>query len=197
MCFVAAPAAAVAAQAAGTATAAQLAAISAASMTNMMAASMVASGLGMGMQFIGNYQQQKATNASLKYQARINERNAQIAEMEAEFAEDAAKEKQDKHEKQVRQFLGSQRAAMSGSGMVVDEGSFLDVTLDTAEGGALDALAIEHEGDLEAWRARMTAGNYTAQAGLNRASTSSPFMAAAPSLLTGAANMGMNYYKMT
>lgn len=159
-------------------------------------AGMAMSAIGLAMSGVGTYMNQKAQNANLEYQAAINEQNAQIATEEAKEARNAAREKADRHRAGVRQFIGQQRSAASGSGMVVDEGSFLDVTLDTAEGGELDALAILHEGELEAWRKENQATNYRAQAGVNRASTSSPFMSTAPSLLTGAGQMGMNYYRL-
>lgn len=156
-------------------------------------ASLAMSAIGAVMTAYGSYQQQKSANAQAEYQAKLSERNAQVADMEAKYARDTAAEKEKTHRQKVRQFVGRQRAAQSSSGVAVDQGSNLDVTLDTVEGGELDAMAIHHEGEINAWRAGINAGNHRAQAGLYRSGKSSPFMAAAPSMLQGLASVGSGY----
>ena len=80
---------------------------------------------------------------------------------------------------------------------VVDEGSFMDVSLDTVERGTYDALALLEEGDRAAWRAENQAGNFRAQSGLYNASQKDPLLSVGGSLLSGAGEIGKNYYLMT
>ena len=135
---------------------------------------------------------QSVQNRQLKYQAKVAENNAVAAGYEAEYAKEQAQKNAQTHRDQVAKLLGKQRAAMGASGLVADTGSFMDVELDTIGQGKLDELAILHEGDLEAWRAKVGATNERAQATLYRNSTSSPLMAG---LMSGA-QQGLNYYTM-
>jgi hypothetical protein len=86
---------------------------------------------------------------------------------------------------------------MGASGAVVDSGSFLDLTLDTAKQGELDAMALLHEGKMQAWRSRVQGSNFTAQSDLYKSSKTNPFLAAGGTLLEGAGRAGFGYYQMT
>lgn len=141
----------------------------------------------------GAYSQQKSANAQAKFQAKVAENNALAAQYEGEYAKEAAAKAAKEQRQKTAQIIGRQRAAMGASGIVADEGTFLDLTLDSATQGKLDELAILHEGDMEAWKAEITAGNYAAQGELYRSSQSSPMMAAAPALLSGVSK-GIGYY---
>lgn len=149
---------------------------------------------GTAMSAYGMYQGQQAANIQADYQAQIADNNATAARYEGEYAKEAATKAALEQRQKTAAAIGKQRAAMGATGIVADEGTFLDLTLDTAEQGKLDELAILHEGDMQAWQAEIGANNYTAQGELYRASKASPFMAAAPKLLTGASNTGLNYY---
>lgn len=131
-------------------------------------------------------------NKQLKYQAKVAENNAVAAGYEAEYAKEQAQKDAQNHRDQVAKLLGKQRAAMGASGMVADTGSFLDLELDTVSQGKMDELAILHEGDLEAWRAKVGASNQTAQAQLYRNSMGSPLAAG---LMSGI-QQGVGYYSM-
>jgi len=178
---------------AGTASAGLLTGVSAFS-----AMAMVASILGLGMSAAGQMQQQGAANAQAKYQGQVAANNAATAENEAHYAEVTAQRNADSKKREMNTLIGAQRAAEGSSGAVVDSGSFMDVRLDTAERGTMDAMALLQEGDLAAWRARSQAANFTAQSGLyDSASKTSALMPVAGGLLTGAGNIGANWYKMT
>ncbi len=139
----------------------------------------------------------KATNQQADYQAEVAKNNATTAGYESDYARQATELKTAQHRLQVSQMVGKQRAAMGSTGLAVDQGSFMDLTLDTVEQGKLDELAILHEGDKAVWRANIEGGNFTAQSGMYEASKSSPLMAAAPVLMNGASQTGLNYYNMT
>ena len=128
-------------------------------------------------------------------QEKIAENNATVAGYEANEARAATELKVKQHRLQVAQILGKQRAAMGATGVVVDEGTFLDLTLDTVSQGKLDELALMHEGDLDAWRAEVSGSNAAAQSALFRASAPTGGEVAASALMTGAGT-GLGYYSM-
>ena len=72
-------------------------------------------------------------------------------------------------------------------------GSFLDVTMNTAETGARDAMALLQEGDISAWRHEIEAGNYKHQAQSYLASRVSPGSVLAGGLLSAAASTAVSY----
>lgn len=141
-------------------------------------------------------QQRSAANKQATYQAQVSANNAITAGYEADYAREQSDRKVAQQRLQVAQAVGKQRAAMGSTGLAVDQGSFMDLTLDTVEQGKLDELAILHEGDKAVWRSQVEGGNFTAQSGLYASSQSSPFMAAAPGLMSGMAQTGLNYYNL-
>lgn len=151
---------------------------------------------GLGMSALGMSQQSDAANKQAPYQAQVAANNAQTAENEAAYARDTASRNAEAQKRKTLSVIGSQRAAEGASGAVVDSGSFMDVTLDTAERGTLDALALLKEGDLAAWRAENQAVNYQAQSQLYSSSRKDPMMSVGGSLLSGAGEIGKNYYMM-
>lgn len=171
-------------------------------MSEAMAAS-VATGItvassvaGLGLSAYGQYQQTQAQNKQAAYQAEVAANNAQIAENEAAYARATAEKNEEAQKRKTLQVVGAQRAAEGASGAVVDNGSFMDVSLDTVERGTFDAMALLEEGNRAAWRAENQAGNYRAQSQLYSASQKDPFLPVAGSLLSGAGQIGMNYYNI-
>lgn len=152
---------------------------------------------GLGLSALGTMQQTDAANKQAAYQAQVSANNAATSEKEAAYARETAAKNADAQKRKTLSVIGSQRAAEGASGAVVDSGSFMDVTLDTAERGAIDALALLKEGDLAAWRAENQAVNYRAQSQLYSSSKKDPMMSVGGSLLSGAGEIGKNYYLMT
>lgn len=152
---------------------------------------------GLGLSAVGAVQQTEAANAAADAQSKIAANNAQIAENEARYAEGVADKNAQVKRRQTAQLIGTQRAAMGASGAVVDEGSFMDITLDTAQQGELDAMALLDEGDRAAWRARSNADNFSAQSSIYANSKASPLASVTGSLLQGAGQIGSNWYRMT
>lgn len=163
----------------------------------MSALSMDASLLGLGMTAMGQMQATDSANAQAKYQSQMAANNAATMESEAAYAEETARKNAAEKRRETQTFIGKQRAAEAGTGAVVDSGSFLDVSLDTAERGEMDALALLREGDMTAWRARVQGSNYSAQSGLYSMSRKSAFAPVAGGLLSGAGQIGANWYTMT
>ena len=141
----------------------------------------------------GSYQQQAAANASAKYQAKLYERNAQIAERQAKEVERAGFLSESKHRARVSQIKGTQRAGYAGAGVDVGAGTPVGVAEQTELMGDLDALEIRYQSALEAWAVRNQAAGMLAQASLLRSSTASPWLAAGGVLLGGASQIGGLY----
>lgn len=148
---------------------------------------------------VSAYGQHQATNAANKqadYQAKVAANNAATAEMEAKFAEQQGQRNAEAQRRRTAIAIGAQRARMGASGAVVDTGSFLDLTLDTAKQGELDAMALLEEGQMQAWRSRVQGSNFMAQSNLYKSSKTNPFMAAGGTLLQGAGQAGMGFSGM-
>ncbi len=117
-------------------------------------------------------EQSNAQRAQAEYQSDMAKYNAEIAEINAERAEDAGKELQkqaydeaSRKKQETALLIGQQRAKQAASGAQVDQGSSLDLTLDTAEKGTLDAFKITQQGAWQDYNKRIEAWNYRQQAG--------------------------------
>ena len=152
---------------------------------------------GAGLQAYSAYRRTQVENRLNEIQAEVANRNAETAEIEGEYIRDAAVKRAKTYRKQVGGFIGTQRVAMGSSGLVVDEGTFEDIVIDTAEQAALDEEAILYEGDVGAWRAKVAAQGYTTQGKIfSSQADTNPFLAATPGLLQGV-GQGVRYYGAT
>lgn len=145
---------------------------------------------------MGAVQQAKAQNAKAEYNAQVSENNAQAAQAEADYARNQAWRNASEKRKETALLIGAQRAKMGASGALVDAGSFMDLSLSTAEQGELDAMALVQEGDMAAWRAERQRDNYLQGANMSRSSKVSTGGVLAGSLLSGAANAGSAYFAL-
>ncbi len=139
----------------------------------------------------------RAARAKSRYQAKVSVANAKSAEMEAEYAKDIAHKKEGEQRQKTKRFAAKQRAAMASSGLVVGAGSFGDILADTALIGEVDALAIRHEGELAAWRAREQAKQFSTQGALYSAGAKdfSSIIGAGGTLLTGLSEVDFSKLK--
>ena len=163
---------------------------------SMTAVSTVAGVAGTVMSTMNSMQQAKSQKKWNQYNAAVARNNAKIAEYEGEYVQDKAQRDAEQVRTRTRAIIGQQRAAQGASGMAVEDGTFMDLTLESAESGRLDELAVLHEGDREAWRAQINADNAQAKARMHESAKVNPMMAAGPGLMSGLANTGMNYYRM-
>lgn len=164
--------------------------------TTLAIAALTTSLAGTAVSAYGQMQQAKAANAQADYQAKVANNNARTAEMEAQYAEQQGQKNAEAQRRRTAIAIGSQRARMGASGAVVDSGSFLDLTLDTAHQGELDAMALLEEGQMEAWRARIQGTNYQAQSKLFGMSKTNPYIGAAGTLISGAGQAGMGFMSL-
>ncbi len=171
---------------------------------------------GIGGTAVGVYsafQQADAQKAQAEYQADMANYNAQVAEGNAQMAEYEGKEIQRqayedslKKRQEAAHIVGTQRAQQAASGAQVDVGSALDLNLDTAEKGELDALAIQEQGQWGDYNKKIDAWNLRSQGAKSEAESKkysiqaqqvSPFLKATPTLLSGMKQVGTSFGKLT
>lgn len=147
------------------------------------------------MQYVGQQQQARAAASSraaaLRYQAQVQQNNAEIAEYQAQDAERRGEIEQQRLFAAREQATGTQRAALAAAGLDIQSGSALSTVVDTAGVTREDAVTIRDNAAREAWMARVQGASSSAESGLllqsaNR-SRVSPYTGF-DTLLTGATN---------
>lgn len=120
---------------------------------------------------IGGIQQAQAQRAAgqaaiaqANFQRQVAENNRIVAERQAADAilRGDALEQEKRFETQF--LAGRQRAALAANGIVVDQGSALDITAGTFELGELDALTIRNNAQREAFGFKAQATNFASDA---------------------------------
>lgn len=117
-------------------------------------AAIIMSAVGSVVGAIGAMEAANAQANALEYNAKVAEQNAQMAKDQAEYE---AKRQASK----MARLGASQRVAYLASGVMIDDGTAMDVILDTTTQGEMDRLAILYGGDVESV-------NYRAQAASSR-----------------------------
>ena len=146
---------------------------------------------------VGGYYDTKAQNSSLEYNRKAQLQNAAQARQEASYVRAQAQRNANEKRKETGVLIGAQRAKMGASGALVDSGSFLDISLSTREEGEKDAVGMLQQGDVEAWRHDVRAGQYEEQGRIYGASKKNPWSVLAGGLLSTAAQTGMSYFMLS
>lgn len=156
-------------------------------------------------------QQQQARQRQQEYQENMARYNAQLAEQQAGMAEEEGRAaKRDAYDAALRKrqeaagIIGRQRAQAGASGAQTDQGSALDLNLDTAEKGEIDALALQQQGldedyrrRREAWTLRSNAQSQQAAASALRAQRRGTSATGTATLLNGLDHTGNNFRRLT
>ena len=148
-----------------------MAAISGTTAAVISAVSIAASLAGTAMSAIAQNQaaqrQAEQQEAANRYQQKIAERNRDLAEEQARAARKEGYDAAVKKRQEVAGIIGAQRARQGASGIGVDTGSALDLNMDTAERGEIDALALQQQGldkarnlEIQAWNSNANAQGY-------------------------------------
>lgn len=116
----------------------------------------------------GQRQQARGVIAQGAYQSAADETNARLATARARdaVARGAAAERE--FRRGTRGLVGTQRAVSAANGVMVDDGSALDLNLDAETLGELDALTIRNNAAREAWGFQTEATSYRARAAMAR-----------------------------
>lgn len=165
-------------------------------MSGAVSASSMVMMAGVGMQAYGAYSSSKQAKAGYQAQAQIAANNAQLAEWQAEDAEQRGQVKANAQGMHTRQLKGAQRAGMAANGVDLGVGSAQQVLTDTDYFGQIDRDTILANSAREAWGYRMQGKGYTADSSLlsARASAQSPGLAAATTLMGGAGKVAAGWY---
>lgn len=134
-------------------------------------AGVITSLAGTGMTVMGQQKQAQAQQAQASYQAKVAEKNQELATEQARAARKEGYDASVRKRQEVASIIGSQRAVAGASGATVDSGSFLDLNMDTAEKGEMDALALYQQGldkarnlEIQGWNSGQQAQAYAWQA---------------------------------
>lgn len=114
----------------------------------------------------GAIQQGKAAREAGRFQAAILRRNAQFSRRQADDAIERGRTAIQRKRSETSQIIGSQRAALAAAGVLVDEGSALDLQADTAFVGRQEEQDIQLNAEREALSFRMQAFNQESDATL-------------------------------
>ncbi len=159
---------------------------------------------------VSSIQQAESRRQQAEYQSKLAERSAQQAEQSATLADEAARQEKQagyeaavKKRQEVARIIGGQRAQASTSGAQVGTGSQLDLNLDTAEKGELDALAQEQQGNaasynqqVRAWNLRNQSTGATLNAENLNSHAQTDYLGLTTTLLNGASRVGRNFYTL-
>ncbi|ELC2084173.1 hypothetical protein RIZ99_002479 [Salmonella enterica] len=112
-------------------------------------------------------------NQQAKYTSAVAEKNADVAEAQAQDSINRGNAEADQRRREMRQRQGTQAATMAATGAELGSGSSLDIFGDTAQFGALDALTTVNNAQREAYGFRVQGANYQSQADSARSAGSS------------------------
>lgn len=130
--------------------------------------------------------------------AQIATNNAELRRRQADQIRKKGEIEASEKDKQMKLLVAKQRATFAANGLVIDEGSALDVTTDTVEAGTLDKLTLLHNAELDALNAEADALNFENQASLERfrgeSAKRAGRMQAFTTILGGAAKAGGQWY---
>ena len=152
----------------------------------MAGAAIAATVIGAGVSAYGQIQQGKTANMLAQRNAQIMNRNATIAQQNAEFNAKL-------QEREDRRKRAGQQAGLQASGIEIYEGSNLIAFANQEWTDELNAELIRRGGQNEAADLRMQAGVTIAE---GQAAKSAGYASAGGSLLTGLGSAGVSYQKM-
>lgn len=157
--------------------------------------------LGTGMSVYGQMQQGQAAKAQASYQAQVAQRNKQVLEYQAQDRAEQGQLQEEQHRQKVRQLMGTQRAALSASGVTLDDGSAVDLMADTAAIGEMDAQTIKSNTAKDLWAIRNQQQSLDAESTLlmsrGKAAAQSGTVGAFGSLLGGAGRVAGDWYRFS
>lgn len=147
-----------------------------------------------GVSVYSSVQQGKQARAAAAYQEAVARNNKIYAERAAQDAEARGKQQEEQQRIQTQQMIGRQRAALASNGVLVDEGTSLDLIGDTAMFGELDALNIRGNAQREALGYRQAGSNFDQQAYLASQSGRGYGWDVAGTALGGAGSVASKWY---
>jgi len=134
---------------------------------------------GAGISAYGQYQ-------AGKYQQKVAQNNARVADMQAAQRLDQAGEEKRKLGLQVADIRGKGRVAYAGGNVALGSGSVLDWDADLTESAVLDYNSIDYNAALDVWGLQNQAQNLRAEGDMARRAGT---MGAVATLISGSGNL--------
>lgn len=140
---------------------------------------------GIGWSAVSAYKQANQQKDVLRYQAKVSQNNAQIAEWQAQQALTAGAQQEQVSRVRTAGLEGAQRAAMAANGIDLGEGNATDILATTKFMGEREALTIRDNAARQAWANRIQKQSYLDDANVNNANAAAinPGLASIGSLL--------------
>ena len=149
---------------------------------------------GTALQIRAQQQLAQSQQRQAAFQAQVARNNAILSQRAADDARKRGRIEETQRRQLTRQQIGQQEVRLAGSGQVIGQGSALDITVDTAGVGELDALTIRNNAEREALGFEIQGVNFAAGAGAldarGRSAITAGRTAAFGTLLTGVARAG-------
>lgn len=147
---------------------------------------------------VGQIQAANAQAAQAKYQAAVAKNNAAIAARSAADSRERGGIEAQNKLREGAAMIGRQNAAFAANGVLVNAGSAIDITSDTAAASQQDALTIKNNAEREALGYETQGMNFKAESALYKRSAANtmnalPF-ALAGTLLNGAGSVAGKWY---
>lgn len=140
---------------------------------------------GIGLSALGSYNQQKANNAWLKYQASMNRINARLANMSAESALRQGEKQQQQIMMQTAKLKGAQKTGYAAGGIDLTSRSVRNVLNETDYLGEVDKNQAAANALTNAWGYRLQATNFENNANILQSQRQSPWGAALSTAVGG------------
>ena len=153
---------------------------------------------GMGMQAVGQLYEAQAAKQQADYMSEVATQNARRAEDAANEALIRGQITEQQHRMRVNQAIGSARTAAAARGVLIDEGSVLDLTSGMAVAGELDAQMIRRDTTMERRSAFDRAAQFRSESQLEtfrgRNAQTAGTIQAGSTALTGASLVAEKWY---
>lgn len=142
------------------------------------------------------YRQSSAQKAAAQYNQDVQKQNAQIAGMQAQSVAAQGQVQQDAYQRKLAALMGSQRAALAGTGVDINTGSALSLQEDTAALGAIDTAQMRQQTAQAVWQTRLQGQSAANQAQLYgyQAGQTLPWLGATSAALSSATPVAENWY---
>lgn len=140
---------------------------------------------GIGLSALGSYNQKKADNAYLKYQASMNRINARLANMSAESALRQGEKQQANIMMQTAKLKGAQKTGYAAGGIDLASRSVQNVLNETDYLGEVDRNQAAANALTNAWGYRLQATDFENNANILQSQRQSPWGAALSTAVGG------------
>jgi len=129
---------------------------------------LAATGFAVAETLTSSQQQATAIESQGEFQSSQLLTQARLEDIQAESATTRGRAESDQEKIKTKKLIGAQRAKLAAQGIEVDSGSALDIQLETAELGAVDALTIRNNAFREATGHRIQAIDLRSQSGFTK-----------------------------